>query len=392
MQMRKKERIFALKVIVSIDQIKPPITGTGRYTYELVNELQRLPQIESLRYFRGVSFDTELVRMQQKNSERLAWIARYLLAYSSVINVYRKFIALRQTRALRGYEDYLFHGTSFYLPPFAGRSVVTIHDLSPFFLPECHPPERVRYMEAEVALSVERASLLITVSQFTRSEVARYYGKRLDDIHAVPLASAPCFFPRDEEQLSACLKKYGLAFRRYSLFVGTIEPRKNILTLLDAYERLPVRLRKEWPLVLVGYQGWCSHEIHARIANGVRAGWVKYLGYTENEDLPLLYAGTRLFVFPSLYEGFGLPVLEAMASGVPVVCSNASALPEVAEGVALMCNPYDVEALSGLIARGLEDVPWRTEASAAGLVKARAYSWGRSAQATVDAYACALKK
>lgn len=380
-----------MKVIVSIDQIKPPLTGIGRYSYELVTELRRLPHIESLRYFRGAGFDTELVRMQG-HVGRLSRFGRRLLACPGAIDLYRKISAFRQTRALRGYEDYLFHGTSFYLPPFPGRSVVTIHDLSPFAWPECHPPERVRYMEAEVGLSVERASLLITDSQFTRMEVANYFGKRLEDIHTVPLASAPCFFPREETQLGACLDKHGLGYQGYSLFVGTIEPRKNLLVLLDAYERLPARLRKQWPLVLTGYQGWRSDEIHARIAQGARAGWVSYLGFVDSDDLPLLYAGARLFVFPSLYEGFGLPVLEAMASGIPVVCSNSSSLPEVAEEVALMCDAHDVQALSGSIERGLEDLSWRTEASSRGLAKARDYSWRRCAQATADVYVSALKK
>lgn len=380
-----------MKVILSVDQIKYPITGIGRYSYELAIELQHLPQIDSLRYFRGAGLDTELVRIQRQIGH-LSRFGRRLLAVPGAIELFRKIAAFRQRRALRGHEDHLFHGTSFYLPPFPGRSVVTIHDLSPFAWPECHPPERVRYMEAEVGLSVERASLLITDSQFTRVEVANHFGKRLEDIHTVPLASAPCFFPRNETQLGACLDKHGLGYQRYSLFVGTIEPRKNLLVLLDAYERLPAGLRKQYPLVLTGYRGWRSEEIHARIAEGSRTGWVKYLGFVDSEDLPLLYAGARLFVFPSLYEGFGLPVLEAMSSGIPVVCSNSSSLPEVAEGVALMCDAHDVQALSGCIERGLEDFSWRTEASSRGLARARDYSWRRCAQATADVYVSALRK
>ncbi|WP_077231319.1 glycosyltransferase family 4 protein [Methyloversatilis thermotolerans] len=380
-----------MKVIISIDQIKPPLTGVGRYSYELVKALRNLPQIESLRYFRGTGFDTDLVRVQGQ-AGRLTGFGRRLLAAPGAIDLYRKITAFRQTRVLRNFEDHLFHGTSFYLPPFPGRSVVTIHDLSPFVWPECHPPERVRYMEVEVGRSVERASLLITVSEFTREQVAKYFGKPLDEIRAVPLASASSFFPREKKQLEACLNKHGLAYQRYSLFVGTIEPRKNLLVLLDAYERLPARLRNQWPLVLTGYRGWRSEGIHARIAQGVRAGWVKYLGFVDGEDLPLLYAGAWLFVFPSLYEGFGLPVLEAMSSGIPVVCSRSSSLPEVAEGVALMCEANDVDALTESIKRALEDDSWRVKAILAGLVKSRNYSWPRCAQATADIYVSALRK
>jgi alpha-1,3-rhamnosyl/mannosyltransferase len=185
------------------------------------------------------------------------------------------------------------------------------------------------------------------------------------------------------------MKKFGILYQEYSLFVGTIEPRKNLLVLLDAYECLPLMVRNQWPLVIAGYQGWRSEHIHARIARGVRTGWIKYLGFVDGNDLPLLFSGARLFVFPSLYEGFGLPVLEAMASGVPVVCSNSSSLPEIAEGVALMGNPQDAQALSGLIHRALTDLTWRTEATLRGLARARDYSWKRCAQSTANVYAIA---
>ena len=380
-----------MKVILSVDQIKYPITGVGRYSYELVTELHRLPQIESLRYFRGAGFDPELVRMEG-NIGPLSRFGRHMLAAPGALQLFREISAFRQANALRGYEDSLFHGTSFYLPPFSGRSVVTIHDLSPFVWPECHPPERVRYMEVEVGLAIERATLLITDSQYTRTEVANYFGIPLEHIHTVPLASATCFFPREKTQVSLCLNKHGLDYQRYSLFVGTVEPRKNLLTLLDAYERLPVKLSKQWPLVLTGYRGWRSEKIHDRIAQGARAGWVKYLGFVDSEDLPLLYAGAWLFVFPSLYEGFGLPLLEAMSSGIPVVCSRSSCLPEVAEGVALMCDAHDVQALTDSIERGLEDSSWRIQAISSGLTRAKDYSWGRCAQATADVYVSALRK
>lgn len=380
-----------MKVIVSVDQVKQPLTGVGRYAYNLVSELLRLPQIESLLYFRGAGFDTELFRIQGLSGRLMPWGWRFP-ALRGGIDLYRKIASYRQDQALRGYEEHIFHGTSFYLPPFRGRSVVTIHDLSPFTCPDCHPTERVRYMEAEVGLSVERASLIITDSQFTRFEVAKHFGKPFEDIHAVPLASAPCFFPREESLLRACLHKHGLGFQRYSLFVGTIEPRKNLLVLLNAYECLPAPMRSRWPLVLTGFRGWRSDEVHARIARGAREGWVRYLGFVDNDDLPLLFAGARLFVFPSLYEGFGLPVLEAMASGVPVISSNSSSLPELADGVALMCDPHNVQALSELIERGLEDLVWRVEARSRGLAKAMDYSWERCAQITAGVYYSAARK
>jgi glycosyltransferase involved in cell wall biosynthesis len=142
--------------------------------------------------------------------------------------------------------------------------------------------------------------------------------------------------------------------------------------------------------VLTGYQGWNSEALHDRMADAGRAGWARYLGFVSAEQLPLLFAGARLFVFPSLYEGFGLPVLEAMASGVPVVCSNASSLPEVAGGAAAMCDSGDVDALCRLILMGMEDDSWRNDAIKRGLDQAAKFSWQRCAKETIEAYQVAL--
>jgi alpha-1,3-rhamnosyl/mannosyltransferase len=172
----------------------------------------------------------------------------------------------------------------------------------------------------------------------------------------------------------------------YSLYVGTIEPRKNLDVLLDAYALLPQAVRQQWPLILIGYQGWRSEHLHARIAAAASEGWARYLGFVEASELPLFYAGARVFVFPSLYEGFGLPVLEAMASGIPVVCSNASTLPEVAGDAAAMCEPQDVEGLTELINRALQDESWRKLAISKGLLQAAKFSWQRCAKETAAVY------
>lgn len=156
---------------------------------------------------------------------------------------------------------------------------------------------------------------MITDSHYTRQELADYFAWPLERIHAVPLASSPEFHPRSPDALRETLARHGLEPGGYSLFVGTIEPRKNIEALLDAYGRLPLALRQRWPLILTGYHGWRSESIHSRIAQAQQQGWARYLGFAASEDLPLLFAGARLFTFPSHYEGFGLPVLEAMSSG-----------------------------------------------------------------------------
>ncbi|HDV3496975.1 TPA: glycosyltransferase family 4 protein, partial [Escherichia coli] len=181
-------------------------------------------------------------------------------------------------------------------------------------------------------------------------------------------------------------RKYNLSFKNYTLFIGSIEPRKNISTLLTAYNRLPLSLRQRVPLVISGFKGWNSDDLHKRFMKGEREGWLRYLGFTPYADLPALYAGATTFIFPSIYEGFGLPVLEAMASGTPVVCSNSSSLPEVVGDVALMCDALDVETLTTLIIKSLEDDPWRLWAGEHGIQRASQFSWERCASETITAY------
>ena len=284
------------------------------------------------------------------------------------------------------HDDHVFHGPNFYLPPFEGPTVCTFHDLSIFTWAHCHPPERIRYMTKEISKTLKRADMLITDTETTRQEVSAYFNWPLEKIRAVHLACSDEFMPRGLEEVTSVLTKYYLSFQGYSLYVGTIEPRKNLDVLLDAYKKLPLAVRIQWPLVLIGYQGWCSDKLHARIKVAMTEGWVRYLGFVEAEELPLIYAGARVFLFPSLYEGFGLPVLEAMASGVPVVCSNASTLPEVTGEAAAMCNPQDVDALAELINMALQDESWRNQSIIKGLQQAEKFSWQRCAKETFAVY------
>ncbi|HGY2296606.1 TPA: glycosyltransferase family 4 protein [Pseudomonas putida] len=374
-----------MKLILSVESVRFPLTGIGRYTYELASRLQHAEEISDLRLFAGRRFVPELLKPSDQ-SDAVHGLKRFVQKNALAVEAYRRLMPLLRKRALRGHEDFIYHSTNFYLPPFAGPRVATFHDLSPFTWAHCHTPQLARYLQKELTLTLERADALIAVSHHTRKELAEYFGWPLERIHAVPLASSAQFHPRTPQTLRETLARHGLEPGGYSLFVGTIEPRKNIENLLNAYGRLPLAVRQRWPLILSGYQGWRSEAIHSRIAQAQQEGWARYLGFVASEDLPLLFAGARLFTFPSHYEGFGLPVLEAMSSGVPVVCSNSSSLPEVAGSAALMCAPDDVEALSELLRQGLEDETWRAAAVQQGLLHASGFSWERCAQATVEVY------
>ena len=374
-----------MKVILNVEPIRFPLTGIGRYTYELAKALRTSSCIDELKLFSATRFLQELPQSDLKDNP-VHGLKRVVQKSYLAMEAYRLLMPWLRSKALRKHGDYIYHSPNFFLPVFPGRKVATFHDLSPFTWSECHDPVKVRYLQKELRTTLNRADRLITDSEFTRCELAEFSGLAMDKIHAVPLASAPEFQPYPEVDLQPLLKRYQLEYQGYSLFVGTIEPRKNIVTLLDAYARLPVSVRRQWPLILTGYKGWQSEAIHARIKDAERQGWARYLGFLPAEDLPGLYAGARLFAFPSLYEGFGLPVLEAMSSGVPVVCSDSSSLPEVVGSAALMCAPMDVETLAMNLLKGLEDNIWRTQAVTQGLQRSAGFSWERCAQETIAVY------
>lgn len=404
-----------MKVILSIDSVRFPLTGIGRYTFELARHLPIVSGNLEINFMSDANiiselpvavdnYPVELIKVAHESNpvalRKPLWrrvggpAYRFLhrTAYGLARKIpgagdyYRSQLSLRQSIKLQSYPDSIFHGPNFYLPPFSGSSVVTLHDLSVYKWAHCHPRERVKVLRKHIQLAIGRADMILTDSEFTRHEVSEFLDVPLERITAIPLASSEEFHPRVEADIKPTLDQLGLKYQRYTLFAGTIEPRKNISMLLDAYAALPEVLRMECPLVLCGYSGWKSGDVHRRIEQGLKEGWLKYPGFVSTEDLPRIYAGARLFVFPSHYEGFGLPVLEAMASGVPVICSDSSSLPEVAGSAALMFNTKEPEQLVDLLGKGLEDESWRDQASRDGLVQAARFSWQRCAQQTYDVY------
>jgi alpha-1,3-rhamnosyl/mannosyltransferase len=374
-----------MKVILSADAIRQPLTGVGRYNLELARELAAMPDIE-LSFIQGAKLLQ--ARPEPAEAAKIAPVLRdSLSAWKLPTEIYRRLLGHARSRALRSQPPgAILHGANYYLPAYHGPSLVTIHDVSVFLLPQHHRADRVRYMRREVALALERSALVLTVSEFSKAEIVRVLGYPAERIRVTPLGPNPRFRPDAVKNSTLRALHDSLASRGYCLFVGTIEPRKNLNALLDAFERLPLAQRRQHPLVLCGYGGWGSEALHARFAAAAREGWLIYLGYVPDAMLPSLVAGARLFVYPSLYEGFGLPLLEAMASGVPVVYSRIPALDEVAAEAGASFPPRDVHALAGALAMGLQDEQWRATARVSGLKRAALFSWRRCAELTRDAY------
>lgn len=363
-------------VALSTDSINTPLTGIGRYTQELAHRILISKNIASVLFY--------------KNG---VWSRNYAstsdIRNTIDVKIRKKSIALNFFRRMHGKivcNTHIFHGTNYFLPLFASTGILTIHDLSVFKFPETHPADRVAQFERQFSSSVARASHLITDSEATRLEVINYLGWPVEKITAVPLGVSNTFTPQPVGMTTACLHSYGLVHGQYSLCTSTLEPRKKIERLLSAYQLLPQAVRQRHPLILVGSSGWLSEALLADIARLSAQGWLKYLGFVPQNDLPSLYAGARAFVYPSVYEGFGLPVLEAMASGVPVVASPFTSLPEVTQGAALLVDPDDVDALASAIHRALVDESWRQSAISLGLAVAQTFSWDRCADQTIKVY------
>ncbi|PKO20685.1 MAG: glycosyltransferase family 1 protein [Chloroflexi bacterium HGW-Chloroflexi-1] len=271
--------------------------------------------------------------------------------------------------------------------------VVTVHDISYEFYPQFFSPRDRLMLRTMVPLTLRRAAWVITVSEHSRREIMRRYSLPADRIAVTYEAAASQYRPiADPAVLADVRARYGLR-ERYLLALGNLQPRKNLIRLVDAFVRLAEQGRLEGTqLVLGGKAQWRESDLFARVKQSGLAEQICFPGYVADADLPALYSGALAFVYPSLYEGFGLPPLEAMACATPVVCSNAASLPEVVGDAALTCDPRDTESLAVALAQVIAQPALREELAARGLRRAAQFSWRRCAEETLAVYRAAVAK
>jgi len=379
--MRVPERSAApaaeLRVAVDALSLWRPLTGIGQYTWNIARSwaAQGGPPAS---YFYGNDWSDHAAPRTAAGLGALRRLARGALPRS-----YELSRAMLQRRFDRRPQPCAVYFEPSFLPfRFDGPMVLTVHDLSHVRHPQTHPAQRVRILDRLLPPALERAAHVLTVSEFQRREILAVYGLPAARVSACHEGVGTQFRPRPAADCAALLARLGLRWQGYFLAVGTLEPRKNLATALQAHARLPAALRQACPLVLAGSPGWHGGHIADALQAGVRAGEVRALGHVDDDDLPLLYSAARLFLYPSLYEGFGLPVLEAMASGVPVIASNRSSLPEVVGDAGVLLEPLDVVALSQAIERLCADADEWQRLSQAGREQARRFSWSACAAQT----------
>lgn len=372
-----------VRVGINAVPILSPLTGVGQYTYRLITELQQiLPHKPWLFY--GTSWDSEIRTAAAPGARELNNAIKRVMPHPHLITRF-----LKQTRFSSGARRHhvnLYHEPAFLAYRFKGPSVVTIHDLSWIRHPETHPAERLREMNRFMPKVVEHAAHIVVDSDFVRREVVSHYGVPTDRVTAVLLGVAPEFRPHDEDHCAPVLEQFGLAYGRYQLAVGTLEPRKNLATAIAAFAQLPENVRQRFPLVIVGMNGWGMENFSQSLRHMIAKGEVRLLGYVAQAELPALYSGARLFVYPSLYEGFGLPPLEAMACGVPVIASRRASLPEVVGNAGIQVEAMDDAAIAGHMRALIEDDALRARLSEAGQARASAFTWRKFAHETIAVY------
>lgn len=363
-----------MRVALTVDALSPQLTGIGRYCWELAQRLPAHPAVQSIDFYVGAERIADPSRLLSSRRTR-RWSQKLLAPLQR---------AQRRRSVIPGAD--VVHGPNYRLPDWADKGVVTVHDLSVFKFPDMHPPERVALFEREFQRTLDGASQIITDCETIRREVIQLTGFSGARVTAVPLGIGPEFRPMGEAERMPVLRKHRLPLTGYGLTVSSLEPRKRIDRLIAAWSELPRRLRDLCPLVIAGAKGWHNDKLHSMIAHGQAEGWVIPLGFVPDADLPAVYAGARLFVYPSIYEGFGLPPLEAMASGVPTIVAAASCLPEVTKGGARLVQPEDIDSFATAIAEALENAEWRSEAALRGIHVAGSYSWQACVDQTVHVY------
>lgn len=366
--------------------LSSPKTGIGHYTLQLARALAEISPVDNFELISPFPFCDSVVQELQQAS-----IANLRLNHPRAASFRRRWWALGLPLFLRQNSFDLFHGTNYEVPLWnRRRNVLTIHDLSLLLHPEYHEPRLVRRSRRRLPLMIRSAARIIAVSESMKREMCEHLKIRPERIAVTPEAPRENFRPLPLAETLEIRQRLGIE-PDFILAVGTIEPRKNLLSLVRAFDQILRTTELRPQLVIAGGEGWLMDELYSFIAKSGNAERVRFIGYTTDDELRALYSSCRISVYPSLYEGFGLPPLEAMACGAPVIASRIPAIEETVGQAAVLIDPTNVQELASSISQLWNDDRQRAQLSEAGLRHAAEFTWQRTARLTLDVYGEVLR-
>ncbi len=365
------------KILMDTTPLLKDLSGIGYVTYQYAKELQRLHH--DMLFYYAWFYSHKLRQRPLGEYEKAVNLAKKYLPRPYLVTHSLKTAIFNYTLAKERPDIFIQPNYISFPTPFDIPTITFVHDLSHIRFKEYHPKERVEYFERFLPRSIQKSAKIVTISEFTKKELMDLELCEPQKIEVIYNGVDEKFRPTSKEKFAPTGKKYGVEYKGYFLFVGTLEPRKNLKTLLEAYLRYLAKTSHPTPLLLAGGGGWRSEQFDDVLQKALGTGYVRRLGYVSEEELIALYGGAKAFVFPSIYEGFGLPPLEAMACGTPVLASNASSIPEVVGDAGMLVDPLDSDQIARALGRVDEDEVLRLALAKKGLARSQNFSWSKAA-------------
>jgi alpha-1,3-rhamnosyl/mannosyltransferase len=357
------------------------LDGIGTYSRALWQGLSDLSATQTDVQIKPYAFGHQLPALACGQPEQLA--RRFPV--HALLSGFLK-LPLKNSAAIRQNVD-IFHAPDHHIPRIAGvPTVSSVMDVIPMLHPEWIKNDLRTLKSWLFNAAIRQSDHIITISEFSKQDMVEHLGLSPDRVSVTPLGVEPAYFERvDAETRDAVLEKHGLK-PGFFLFIGTLQPRKNLPRILQAFDRLPPDVRKEHPLVIVGRDGWNNEDLLPKLHELEQRGEGRWLSYLPQSDVMALLQSAVALTFPSLYEGFGLPVIEAFAARCPVIASNSTSLPEVAGDAAWLVDPYDVDSISDAMQGVLNQPALREQRVELGIARAQEYTWHECARQTLEVY------
>lgn len=374
-----------MKILYNAQQLVPPLSGIGRYASILGQRVIEQEDVKDVKFFSPLSIHhqyPDFTNTQPSYSLISKIIRSNFLLHHSADFVLRQQVKLR----LKSYTDFIYHETNYNLAPFKGKKITTIHDLSFIHYREFHPIDRLRFFDKRFPKSLEEANHFITDCQFVKDELIEYYGIGQHKITPIYLGVSDVFRPFSKQESMPILTKYKLVDTDYILLVGSLEPRKNLANFIEAFQLLSKKDRANKIIIHVGPLGWQNEDLLNKLKRMEERGEFYSLGFIPEEELPIIYSNAHLLAFPSIYEGFGFPPLEAMACGTPVFATHTSSITEVVGDAGKLTTPHDIKQMSEDLAVLLQDSDLRKQYIERGLKWVKKFTWEACINNTLAVY------